>query len=129
MLEEIDPKFLSTESVIWIHHRLVGPERDFDRDRLDSAVHAVESYAGYGSVLDLFDLAGAYAFYISEAQAFLIGNKRTAIAACIEFLQINGVPVQIYSNNELFDWILALANKRVTREEFAAGLRFPWRTD
>jgi prophage maintenance system killer protein len=67
--EGITPKFLSTDEVRKIHRRvapLVPP--DCDVDRLDSAVSAVESYACYGEIDDLFDIAAAYAFYISEAQ-------------------------------------------------------------
>jgi len=72
------------------------------------------------------DLAAAYAFYISEAQAFMDGNKRTAFTACMDFLKINGVPTKIYDDGDLFDWMLQLANKQISREEFAERLRRPF---
>lgn len=123
MGQKVDPKFISTESVQRIHQRVVVPETHCDTNRLDSAVRAVESYASYGEPEDLFHLGAAYAFYISEAHAFTDGNKRTAIATCIEFLSLNGVPVRAYSDNDLFEWILGLTEKFLTRDDFAQNLR------
>jgi len=126
--EGLTPQFLSTDSVQQIHVDVVDSAQldHCDKDRLDSAVRAVESYADYGQPDDLFDLAAAYAFYISEAQAFLDGNKRTAFTACTVFLKINGVPTQIYNDGDLFDWMLELANKQIGRKEFAERLRSPF---
>ncbi len=36
---------------------------------------------------DLFGIAAAYAYHIAQAQAFVDGNKRTAIVAALTFLQ------------------------------------------
>jgi death-on-curing protein len=36
-------------------------------------------------------MAAAFALHIAEAQAFLDGNKRTAIASALVFLEVNGV--------------------------------------
>jgi death-on-curing protein len=126
--EGLTPQFLSTDLVERIHLELVAwaQPQHCNVERLDSAVHAVESYAAYGEPDDLFDLAAAYAFYISEAQAFLEGSKRTALVACMDFLKINGVPTQYYDDPDLFDWMLDLANKRISREEFAERLRRPF---
>lgn len=121
-MRKVDPKFLSTQSVLRIHSRVVG-QGTCNKEQLDSAVHAVESYAIYGEPEDLFDLAAAYAFYISEAQSFTIGNKRTAIGACRSFLSLNGVPVRVYSEPDLFDWITGMANKHYSRDDFAQKLR------
>jgi death on curing protein len=126
--EELTPRFLSTDSVQQIYYQIVtwaGPEH-CDVGRLDSAVHAVESYAVYGDPDDLFDLAAAYAFYISAGHAFVDGNKRTGFVACMDFLKINGVPTKHYDDGDLFDWMLDLANKQISREEFAERLRRPF---
>jgi death-on-curing family protein len=124
----VTPKFLSTDEVRGIH-RLVAPEvpPHCDIDRLDSAVRAVESYACYGEPDDLFDIAAAYAFYISEAQqVFADGHKRTGLGACLAFLRLNGVQVEHYDDWQLFDWMLQLANKQIGREGFAEKLRVPF---
>jgi prophage maintenance system killer protein len=126
--EGVTPKFLSTDEVQKIH-RLVAPfvPPYCDIDRLDSAVHAVESYAYYGDPDDLFDIAAAYAFYISEAQqVFHEGHKRTGVGACLSFLKLNGVQTAHYDDWEVFDWVLSLANKQIDRKEFAARLRIPF---
>jgi death-on-curing family protein len=122
-------KFLSTEEVRAIHRRVafsVPPSCDIDR--LDSAVRAVESYACYGEPDDLFEIAAAYAFYISEAQqVFIDGHKRTALGACLDFLKLNGVPTGLYDSRELADWMMDLANKVIDRSQFAERLRRPFR--
>jgi prophage maintenance system killer protein len=98
-----------------------------DSDRLDSAVRAVESYASYGEPDDLFEIATAYAFYISEAQqVFIDGHKRTALGACMDFLALNGVPTEHYDSKELHAWMLDLANKAINRAQFAERLRQPF---
>jgi death-on-curing protein len=126
--EDLEPAFLSTASVFDIHASVITREesRDFDFDKLDSAVRATESYASYGEPEDLFDLAAAYAFYISNAHAFIAGNKRTAVVACLVFLKLNGVPTNVYSDDELFEWTIGLVDKSVGREEFAERLRGPF---
>jgi prophage maintenance system killer protein len=97
---------------------------DCDIDRLDSAVNAVESYACYGEPDDLFDIATAFAFYISEAQTvFSDGHKRTGIGARLDFLKINGVPADVYNDWQLYDWMLQLADKMIDRQGFAERLR------
>jgi death on curing protein len=110
--------------VLQIHRTVITSEesQSFELNKLDSAVRATESYAIYGDPEDLFDLAAAYAFYISEGHAFVAGNKRTAVAACLSFLKINGVPTANYNDRELFEWVLDMANKGITREEFAEKL-------
>ena len=40
---------------------------------------------------DLFDIAASYAFHLAESQAFIDGNKRTAVVAAMVFLARNGV--------------------------------------
>jgi death-on-curing protein len=42
---------------------------------------------------DLFDMAAAYCFHSTQAQALLDGNKRIGAAAAIVFLDANGDPM------------------------------------
>jgi death-on-curing protein len=125
---ELEPVFLSTERVREIHKEVVVSVFTIHCEAalLDSAVHAVEFYAYYGDPDDVFEIAAAYAFYISEAQAFTDGNKRTALVACTNFLRLNGVPTECYYNQQLYDWMLELANGRIDRSGFAVKLRIPF---
>src|ERR1700686_104709 len=110
-------------------HRRVAPSvpPHCDMARLESAVGAVESYACYGEPDDLFDIAAAYAFYISEAQqVFMDGHKRVGAAACLEFLLLNDAPTERYIDTEVFDWMIELAEKRTTRAGLAERLRYPF---
>jgi death-on-curing protein len=60
---------------------------------------------------DLFDVAAAYAFHISEAQAFVDGNKRTAIAAALVFLESNGVTLPS-ETRRLYNAMIGISEKR-----------------
>jgi death-on-curing protein len=71
---------------------------------------------------DLFDVAAAYAFHISEAQAFLDGNKRTAIAAALVFLEGNGVVVPS-ETDRLYEAMIAMVEKRMGKVQLAELLR------
>jgi death-on-curing protein len=40
---------------------------------------------------DLYEMAAAYAYHISQNQPFFDGNKRTALACALVFLELNGI--------------------------------------
>ncbi|MCB0411204.1 MAG: type II toxin-antitoxin system death-on-curing family toxin, partial [Bdellovibrionales bacterium] len=67
----------------------------------------------------IFDKAAAYAFHIAEAQAFVDGNKRTALDVALTFLSINGREIET-ENMELYDAMIAIAEKRMLKDELAA---------
>lgn len=96
-----EPRFLSLEEVLELQTR------------------ALHRYGG---------IAAAYAFHIAEAQAFLDGNKRTAIAAALTFLRGNGVALTMDAN-VLYDAMIAIAEKRMAREQLAEILRGGGRAD
>ena len=87
---------------------------------LGSALHAY--FYGGG---DVFDVAAAYAFHLAESQAFLDGNKRTAISTTLMFLNINGhvlIPEQM-DQNILYDAMIAIARHELDKRGFADVLR------
>jgi death-on-curing protein len=61
-----------------------------DEGLLESAVMRTRMAAYYDEA-DLIRQAALLAVGISQAQAFLDGNKRTAFAACDVFLRLNGL--------------------------------------
>lgn len=120
-----EPGFLTVEQVEWLHQvaidRFGGSHGLRDRFRLEGAVfHPRNVY--YYAQGDLFDVAAAYAFHISEAQAFLDGNKRTAIAAALVFLDSNGIAIPS-DTQHLYDAMIGISEKRVGKADLAALLR------
>lgn len=89
-----EPEFISREVLAELHEESVrifgGTLGVRDEDGLQSALGAPLNTWLYGGG-DLYDLAAAYAFHIAQAQAFLDGNKRTAVGAALLFLRANGV--------------------------------------
>ncbi len=72
---------------------------------------------------DLFDLAAAYAFHLAQNQPFIDGNKRTAITTALAFLELNGVSTSAIPNNELYDAMIAIAEKRLDKTGLAEIFR------
>jgi death-on-curing protein len=63
-----------------------------DEGLLHSAVAAPQAtFGGQSPFTDLAEVAAAYLFYICRNHSFIDGNKRTAMAAAIVFLRLNGV--------------------------------------
>ena len=92
-----------------------------DEGLIDSALASAKNafFYGYG---DLFDIAAAYAFHLAESQAFIDGNKRTAIGAAMTFLDLNGVG-DMPDDNSLYDAMIAVANKQLDKAGLAALFR------
>lgn len=86
-----EPLFLTFGEVETLHRlsiaRFGGSSGLRDRGGAEAAVEQSKHTFYYGGG-DVFDVAAAYAFHIAQAQAFLDGNKRTAIAAA--FASSNG---------------------------------------
>ena len=120
-----EPKFLSFEQVLEIHHdaidRFGGTLGIRDRAALESGIFQPQNVYFYARG-DLFDIASAYAYHIAEAQAFLDGNKRAAIGAAFTFLEGNGVATDVNST-PIYEAMIAIAKKRMTRPELAALFR------
>ena len=60
-----------------------------DRALLEAAVIQPQMAAYYGGA-DIIEQAAILAVSISQAQAFILGNKRTAFLAADVFLRVNG---------------------------------------
>src|SRR5262245_2350781 len=61
---------------------------------------------------DLFDIAATYGFHIAQAQAFLDGNKRTAVSIALTFLRLNGVE-KLPRAEAIYDAMIAIAEHRM----------------
>lgn len=70
---------------------------------------------------DIASQAAALAHGIAETQPFIEGNKRTALAALLTFIAVNGYELRA-SQAELADWILHLSAGMST-DELAESIR------
>jgi death-on-curing protein len=125
MSEEDTPRFLSLAQVMALHRRSLaehgGLEGVRDPGAVESALASAQNTWLYADG-DWFDIAAAYAFHIAEAQAFLDGNKRTAVASAIAFLTANGCADR-GDDRVLYDAMIALSARRMDKAGLAAVLR------
>jgi death on curing protein len=121
-----DPVVLDVEDVLLIHAeqlaRYGGSQGIRDRGLLESAVAMPRASAG-GEFAhpDLFAMAAAYAFHIAQNQAFVDGNKRTALLAAIVFLDLNGIEIAD-PEGRLYEAMIAIAEHRLDKTGLAVLL-------
>ena len=117
-------RFLSVESVKAIHQEVLsahGGKRGLrDRALLEAAVAAPQAtYGGEALIKDVVDIAAAYLFYLFRNHPFNDGNKRTALATCLVFLEANEeLPDPDLPGERVDEWealILDIAASRVDR--------------
>src|ERR1700676_348945 len=94
-MEEI--RYLSLADVLALHQAMmekfgVGPAPLREEGLLESAIMRPRMAAYYDEV-DIVRQAALLAVGVSQAQAFLDGNKRTAFAACDVFLRLNRIVI------------------------------------
>lgn len=120
-MSEEEPRFLDLETVHFLHRRSLekfgGLDGIRDAGAIESALAAAQNTYFYGGG-DRCAIAAAYAFHIAEAQAFLDGNKRTAVACALTFL---GAPSP--DQNELYDAMIAIARRQLDKAGLAAIFR------
>lgn len=120
-----EPEFLTPAIIEQLHADSLalfgGSEGVRDRGLVESALASARNTYLYGSG-DLFDIAATYAFHIAEAQAFLDGNKRTAVAAALTFLKGNDAILRI-DDLAIYDAMIAIAEKRMTKVDLAELFR------
>jgi len=89
-----EPRWLTLDDVQFLHGEQLemfgGPSGLRDAGLLESALDRPRNRWAYEQG-DLPTLAAAYAFGIARNHPFVDGNKRTAFAAMMVFLRINGV--------------------------------------
>lgn len=73
----------------------------------------------------VFDKAAAYAFHIAEAQAFVDGNKRVALASALIFLALNGHEF-VEDQPKFYDAMIAIAKGEFDKEDLSNLFRETW---
>jgi death-on-curing protein len=92
------PHFLTLAEVVDVHadqlQRYGGQAGVRDLGLLQSALAQPEaSFGGAWLHPTLNDMAAAYAYHLCQNHPFVDGNKRTALACALVFLELNGVGV------------------------------------
>ena len=120
-----EPVFLTLDEVLRIHDQSLaehgGSAGTRDPGLVDSALASAKNIFFYARG-DVFDVAAGYAFHLAESQAFLDGNKRTAIVVALVFLARNGVYARP-ATWELYSAMIDLAEKKKTKADLAELFR------
>jgi death-on-curing protein len=116
-------RFLSLEDVLELHEMQLehygGATGIRDQGLLESAVMMPQaSFGGQYVHQGIYEMAAAYAFHIAENQPFVDGNKRTALAEALVFLDWHQVEIED-PGEELYDAMISLAKKKLDKAGLA----------
>lgn len=92
---------------------------------LESAVAAPQAtMAGNPLISDPIEVAAAYLHYLCRNHPFIDGNKRTALAACLVFLEANHLlPSGKLSVDDWESFVIEIAASRLDRDQTTRRLR------
>ena len=111
--------FPRKQEVLDIHARLIeefgGSHGLRDEGALESALIAAENREYYENA-DIATCAATYAYHLTQAHAFIDGNKRIAAAASEIFLEVNGARLNT-TNKHIVKLFLDIAAGTLSRDE------------
>jgi death-on-curing protein len=119
----VDPLFLTLDEVLSLHEdqidRYGGLGSVRDAGLLESAMgSAAATFGGVFLHETVFEMAAAYLFGLCRNHPFLDGNKRTAVASALTFLEMNGEEISA-DEDAFFDLVIGVADGRVSKAEVA----------
>ncbi len=124
--------YLNKEIVLEIHKIQLeehgGMNGIRDHGGLDSAIAQPQASFGGGDLYPtVFDKAAAYAFHLAEAeaQAFVDGNKRVALASALTFLALNAYEFPT-DQSQFYDAMIAIAKHELDKEGLSNLFRNAW---
>lgn len=114
-----DVFFPSFDEVLLIHTEIIketgGSDGLRDAGALESALKSAENRLFYETD-DIAVLAATYAYHLSQAHAFIDGNKRIAAVVAELFLNLNGMRSSA-TNDEIIEVFLSIAASKLSRDE------------
>lgn len=119
----MEPLFLALDEVLSLHEmqleRFGGSSGIRDLRLLESAMGNVEATFG-GEFLHetVVEMAAAYLYGICRNHPFVDGNKRTAAAAALTFLDMNRIEIDA-PEDDLYDLVIGVAEGRVSKAAVA----------
>lgn len=122
----MNPLLLTLDEVLSLHAeqiRLFGGSSGLrDLGLLESAMGTVEAtFDGAFLHETVFAMAAAYLHGICRNHPFLDGNKRTAVAAALTFLEMNGIEVDA-DEDAFYDLVIGAAEGHVSKAAVAVFL-------
>jgi death on curing protein len=122
-----DTLFLTLAEVVEIHadqiHRYGGQAGVRDLGLLESALAQPEaSFAGAWLHKDHYEMAAAYAYHLCQNHPFIDGNKRTALAAALVFLELNDISI-LDPRGRLKNAMFGIASGKKSKTAFVKLLR------
>ena len=122
-----EPIFLTLAEAIEVHtdqiRRYGGQDGVRDLGLLESALAQPEaSFAGQWLHQNLVEKAAAYAYHLCQHHPFIDGNKRTALACALVFLELNGIGVRD-PKGLLKNAMVSIAAGKTSKAKFAQLLR------
>ena len=120
------------EAVLAIHAEVLAAHGGLrglrDRGLLESAVAAPQaSFGGKPLMRDVVEIAAAYLYYLCRNHPFADGNKRTALAAALVFLEANGrLPDAGLPSRRIDGWealVVEVAGSKLDRKQTTLRLR------
>lgn len=111
--------FPDFDEILLIHEEIIretgGSEGLRDAGGLESALNAAANRFNYETE-NLAKLAATYAYHLSQAHAFIDGNKRIAAVVSELFLRLNGAKLNA-TNDEIIELFLNIAAGKTSRED------------
>lgn len=108
-----------------VHERLLAETGGLsglrDEALFESALSAAESRHFYEAA-DAVSCAASYAYHLTQAHAFVDGNKRLGAAIAETFLETNGFELAM-SNEEIVNLFLAIASSQLSRTQVEEKFR------
>jgi death-on-curing protein len=112
-------RFLSMPELLWLHDQTIrthgGTAGIREAAALESALSAARNRRLYEDA-GLVQCAATYAFHLSQAHAFLDGNKRIAALATELFLALNDIKLRA-TNDEIANLFLGIAASEISRDQ------------
>ena len=122
-------RYLTVAAVKAIHRQVLAAHGGAigirDETLLESAIAAPQaSMMGQPLISDPIEIAAAYLFYICHNHPFVDGNKRTALAACLIFLEENQIlPGAKLPTDDWEMFVLDVAASKIDRDKTTRRLR------
>lgn len=119
--------FLKKDQILHLHKNAIkdygGSDSIRDTNLLESAIAQPEAtFDGQYLHENIYMMAAAYFFHISQNQPFMDGNKRTGLLAMYTFLRINGFLLNT-ENDVVYPVLLDVAEGRLGKADLASFIQ------